>query len=69
MVEEVPEGDYELPLGVARVAREGGDITLVGWGQQVGVLERAVRPHVTPALPVKRVAQVPAGGRAARKQK
>lgn len=43
MVEDVPEGDYEVPLGVARVAREGSDITLVGWGQQVGVLERAVR--------------------------
>lgn len=39
----MPEGDYEVPLGVARVAREGSDITLVGWGQQVGVLERAVR--------------------------
>ena len=49
MVEEVPEGDYELPLGVARVARAGSDITLVAWGQQVGVLERAVRPHPAPA--------------------
>ncbi|KAK9839859.1 hypothetical protein WJX81_007026 [Elliptochloris bilobata] len=41
VVEDVPKGDFELPLGVARVAREGSDITLVGWGQQVGVLERA----------------------------
>lgn len=31
----VPEGDYATPLGVARVAREGRDLTLVTWG--VGV--------------------------------
>lgn len=41
-VEQVPQGDYELPLGRARVARQGSDITLVGWGQQVRVLELAV---------------------------
>lgn len=41
--EDVPVGDYELPLGVARLARGGTDVTLVGWGQQVRVLERAVR--------------------------
>jgi acetoin:2,6-dichlorophenolindophenol oxidoreductase subunit beta len=27
--EEVPEGDYEVPIGKARVVREGKDITLV----------------------------------------
>jgi len=27
--EEVPEGDYEVPLGKARIVREGKDITLV----------------------------------------
>ncbi len=31
----VPEGDYATPLGRARVAREGADVTLVTWG--VGV--------------------------------
>ncbi|KAK9807528.1 hypothetical protein WJX72_001632 [[Myrmecia] bisecta] len=40
-VEEVPTGDYTIPLGKARLARPGTDITLVGWGQQMGVLERA----------------------------
>lgn len=40
--EEVPSGDYTIPLGEARIARAGSDITLVGWGQQVAVLERAV---------------------------
>lgn len=42
-VEDVPEGDYEIPLGKARVAQQGSDITLVGWGQQVRVLELAAR--------------------------
>ena len=42
-VEDVPKGEYTIPLGKAKVKREGGDITLVGWGQQVAVLEKAVR--------------------------
>ena len=41
--EEVPTGDYEIPLGAARVAREGGDVTVVAWGQQVAVAELAAR--------------------------
>ena len=45
--EDVPSGEYTIPLGEARVTQTGSDITLVGWGQQVAVLERAVRrfPH------------------------
>jgi acetoin:2,6-dichlorophenolindophenol oxidoreductase subunit beta len=31
----VPEGDYRVPLGKARIAREGTDVTLVSWGRQV----------------------------------
>lgn len=42
-VEDVPVGDYEIPLGTARVAQPGSDITLVGWGQHVAVLEAAAR--------------------------
>lgn len=34
-VEDVPTGDYEIPLGKARVLKEGRDITLVGWGGQL----------------------------------
>ncbi|GIL72081.1 hypothetical protein Vretimale_485 [Volvox reticuliferus] len=40
-VEDVPEDDYMLPLGVARLVMEGSDVTLVGWGQQVLVLQQA----------------------------
>lgn len=29
---EVPEGDYTIPLGVLRVAREGRGLTVVAWG-------------------------------------
>lgn len=29
---DVPEGDYTVPLGEAKVVREGTDITLVAWG-------------------------------------
>ena len=29
---EVPEGDYQVPLGKAAVVREGRDVTIVAWG-------------------------------------
>jgi pyruvate/2-oxoglutarate/acetoin dehydrogenase E1 component len=38
---EVPDGDYTVPLGRARIAREGRDVTLVAYGAMVGVCERA----------------------------
>ncbi len=34
--EQVPVGDYRIPLGVAKVKREGSDITLITYGWQVG---------------------------------
>jgi 2-oxoisovalerate dehydrogenase E1 component beta subunit len=34
-VGQVPEGDYEIPLGVAEVVQQGTDITLLGWGAQM----------------------------------
>lgn len=41
---EVPEEPYMIPLGKARVAREGRDLTLIAWGAQVRVgLEAAER--------------------------
>jgi len=35
MREAVPVGDYRIPLGVAKVKREGTDITLITYGWQV----------------------------------
>jgi pyruvate dehydrogenase E1 component beta subunit len=32
---EVPEGDYTVPLGKAAIAREGTDVSLVGFGRTV----------------------------------
>ena len=40
-VEEVPEGDYMIDLEKADVMREGTDVTVVGWGGQLKVLEEA----------------------------
>lgn len=41
-VELVPKGDYVLPLGKAEVLKGGADVTVLGWGAQVYVLERAI---------------------------
>jgi pyruvate/2-oxoglutarate/acetoin dehydrogenase E1 component len=38
---EVPDGDYVVPLGKARLAREGDDVTLVAYGAMVPLCERA----------------------------
>jgi len=41
--ESVPQGDYEIPLGQSRLAREGDDATVVTWGAMVHTaLEAAV---------------------------
>ncbi|HZY57353.1 MAG TPA: alpha-ketoacid dehydrogenase subunit beta, partial [Rubrobacteraceae bacterium] len=37
---EVPEGDYTVPFGEARIAREGDDVTLISYGRQVNLCLR-----------------------------
>jgi pyruvate/2-oxoglutarate/acetoin dehydrogenase E1 component len=38
---DVPEGEHVVPLGKARIAREGDDLTIVAYGAMVRVAERA----------------------------
>ena len=38
---EVPEGEHVVPLGKARLARQGTDVTLVAYGSMVPLCERA----------------------------
>ena len=40
-VSDVPEEDYTLPLGKADIVEEGTDITLLAWGAQVEVVQKA----------------------------
>jgi pyruvate dehydrogenase E1 component beta subunit len=37
---DVPEGEHVVPLGRARIAREGSDLTLVAYGAMVPLAER-----------------------------
>jgi len=39
--DDVPDGDYTVELGQARVARAGTDVTIVAWSGMVPVAERA----------------------------
>lgn len=39
-VEDVPVDDYEIPLGQAEILRFGSDVTVVGWGGQLRVLQK-----------------------------
>lgn len=38
--EEVPEGEYNIPLGKARVVQKGGEVTVISWGS---MLHRALQ--------------------------
>ena len=38
---EVPEGDYTIPLGEARLVREGRGLTVIGWGAMLHEAEAA----------------------------
>mgnify|MGYP002700323290 FL=1 len=38
---EVPTEDYQLPLGKAEVVQTGSDITLLAWGAQMEILQKA----------------------------
>ncbi|OLY82605.1 2-oxoisovalerate dehydrogenase subunit beta, mitochondrial [Smittium mucronatum] len=42
-VELVPECDYVLPLGKAEILKAGSDVTVVGYGSQLYVLENAIQ--------------------------
>ncbi|MEZ4507820.1 MAG: alpha-ketoacid dehydrogenase subunit beta [Thermomicrobiales bacterium] len=38
---EVPDEEYTVPFGKSRIAREGTDVTLIGYGRQVNLLLKA----------------------------
>ncbi|MFD2167080.1 alpha-ketoacid dehydrogenase subunit beta [Thalassotalea euphylliae] len=40
-VGEVPEDDYQLPIGKAEVVTQGTDISLLAWGAQMEMIEKA----------------------------
>ncbi len=40
-VGEVPEGKYTIPLDKAEIVQQGDDVTLLAWGAQVEILEKA----------------------------
>lgn len=40
--EQVPEGDYTIPIGEARVVAEGADLTIITWGACVHICNEAM---------------------------
>jgi pyruvate dehydrogenase E1 component beta subunit len=40
--EEVPEGEYTVPLGRARIVQEGGQVTVIAWGSMLQRTMKAV---------------------------
>ncbi len=40
--EEVPEGEYTVPLGKARIVQEGGQVTVIAWGSMLQKTMKAV---------------------------
>jgi pyruvate dehydrogenase E1 component beta subunit len=42
--QEVPDGIYEIPIGKAKVVKEGTDLTVVAWGAVMRDVEKAIEP-------------------------
>ncbi len=40
--QEVPEGDYTVPIGKAHIVREGTDVTVISWGAMVRICLQAL---------------------------
>ncbi|MDD1743256.1 MAG: alpha-ketoacid dehydrogenase subunit beta [Methanomassiliicoccales archaeon] len=40
--EEVPEGEYLLPLSKLRTVKQGKDVTVIGWGAMIPAIQKAV---------------------------
>lgn len=40
--EDVPEGDYTIPLGKAKIVQEGSDVTVIAWGSMLHRVMQAV---------------------------
>ncbi|HPJ24110.1 MAG TPA: alpha-ketoacid dehydrogenase subunit beta [Bacillota bacterium] len=43
--QEVPEEMYEVPIGKARIVREGNDLTIIAWGALVREVEKAMKQN------------------------
>lgn len=41
-VGDVPVGDYMIPLGKADIIKQGNDVTIIGYGAQMNILQQAV---------------------------
>jgi pyruvate dehydrogenase E1 component beta subunit len=50
---EVPDGDYEVEIGKARVAREGSDVTLVAWSGAVQLALQAAEDAQSQGISVE----------------
>ena len=48
--DDVPDDDHVVPLGRARVAREGTDVTIVAWSAAVRVAENAAEQAATEGI-------------------
>ncbi|KAK4704076.1 peptidylprolyl isomerase domain and WD repeat-containing protein 1, partial [Phenoliferia sp. Uapishka_3] len=48
-VEQVPVGDFQLPLSSAEVLREGSDLTIVSWGPPLYTIETALHLLQSPS--------------------
>ncbi|MFC2167358.1 alpha-ketoacid dehydrogenase subunit beta [Acidobacteriota bacterium] len=39
--QDFPEEAYEIPLGQAKIVREGDDLTIIGWGSMIPIAQQA----------------------------
>ena len=48
--QEIPEASYTVPIGEARLAREGSDVTLIAWGSMMHTVLQAAESLVSEGI-------------------
>lgn len=51
--EEIPEGEYTIPLGLAEVKREGKDLTIITWSREVNFALEAAQTLAAEGIDVE----------------
>lgn len=51
--EEIPEGEYTIPLGQAKVKREGKDLTIISWSREVNFAMEAAEKLAAEGIDVE----------------
>lgn len=51
--EDVADGEYTVPIGKARIVREGTDLSMIAWGSMIPICEEVVQQFATQGISIE----------------